>query len=75
MSLSGCSYCRISTAGLHEAHCPLAHRIEAEPKPTAPLQGWMCPRCGRCYSPFTSMCGACQPQTTVATTSNWEPGR
>lgn len=23
------------------------------------MLGWICPKCGRCYSPFTSMCSFC----------------
>lgn len=27
--------------------------------------GWICPKCGRCYSPMTSMCGSCSWNVTV----------
>jgi hypothetical protein len=26
-------------------------------------QGWICPKCGRVYSPFTQMCLYCKPNT------------
>lgn len=31
-------------------------------------KGWICPKCGRVYSPFTQMCLYCKPNNT--TTSN-----
>ena len=27
-------------------------------------QGWICPKCGRVYSPFTQMCLYCCPNNT-----------
>lgn len=27
-------------------------------------QGWICPKCGRVYSPFTQMCLYCNPNNT-----------
>ena len=27
-------------------------------------QGWICPKCGRVYSPFTQMCLYCGPNNT-----------
>ena len=40
---------------------------EIQTKPNTPkdeqkvggLIGWICPKCGRCYSPFTTMCPYC----------------
>jgi len=31
------------------------------PYSPAPQQGWICPKCGRCYSPSTFMCYGCDP--------------
>lgn len=36
-------------------------------------QGWTCPKCGRCWAPFVSMCTFCPPNIgwdwTVTTTT------
>ena len=34
-------------------------------------QGWVCPKCGRVYSPFTSMCNYCNGESrTFANSTN-----
>lgn len=33
-------------------------------------QGWECPKCGRVYSPTTSMCSNCPQKATTQTTTN-----
>ena len=40
-----------------------------EPNLSAP-QGWVCPKCGRVYSPITPMCFYCgsEDHTTISTT-------
>ena len=32
-------------------------------------QGWICPKCGRVYSPFTQMCLYCKPNNTTNTSN------
>ena len=34
------------------------------------MQGWICPKCGRVYSPFTQMCLYCGKQEINTTTTN-----
>lgn len=35
-------------------------------------QGWICPKCGRVFSPSTPMCLYCGKETSTATSSNIE---
>ena len=37
---------------------------------TGGLSGWICPKCGRCYSPFTSMCSFCGNNWGTITCTN-----
>lgn len=34
------------------------------------MTGWQCPGCGRCFSPFVSMCGYCGLQGVSSSTTN-----
>ena len=33
-------------------------------------RGWVCPGCGRCYSPFTAMCHYCPTRNYYAQTTD-----
>lgn len=55
--------CQLATA--HAAGCPLYPGLPVYPAPGLP--GWVCPRCGGVYSPFTPQCWRCTPQQWVIT--------
>ena len=57
---------------------PIEKEIGLDNKPNkhGGLQGWVCPKCGRVYSPFTSMCSYCVPNNmyntiTLGSTGNF----
>lgn len=40
------------------------------------MEGWTCPRCGRCYAPFVSECAHCNAVTVgVPSTTSSPPDR
>lgn len=38
------------------------------------MEGWACPKCGRCYSPFVRACGWCGPVAITVGTDSWDYG-
>lgn len=70
--IENCIYCRITSAGEHESHCPL-HPSKTKPQ-QFPSCGWICPVCGAGLSPFISICPCrsgpykiiCENPTTVS---------
>ena len=45
------------------------YKYEIGDFPTWGAQGWICPKCGRVYSPNTSMCPYCNGQTKTFPTT------
>jgi hypothetical protein len=35
------------------------------------MQGWICPKCGACYSPFVSACFYCGPGSVTTDATDW----
>lgn len=36
------------------------------------MTGWICPKCGQCYSPFVDRCyDCCKPTWTITSTNPW----
>lgn len=35
------------------------------------MNGWLCSKCGNCYSPFVTECSNCNTKLSTAITSNW----
>lgn len=35
------------------------------------MEGWICPKCGRCYNPAISECYRCQPNTVASPITVW----
>ena len=70
-AVTGCIDCARTTAGT----CVVHPAVVLDPERpvvvhlTPMLQGWQCPQCRACFSPYTSACQYCGPQSFTATTS------
>ena len=45
--------------------------VEEEPQTPNVNYGWICPGCGRCYSPSQKVCMFCGPSVSVETSTYW----
>ena len=58
---AGCPWCRMSTDGQHEQHCPNHPRSENTRALPWPSMGWQCPRCFKVWAPWVQQCN-CMPE-------------
>ena len=70
--VTNCSFCQLSTAGQHEAHCPMNQfyttTFVADAIPTITRIGWECPVCGCAWAPWVSGCEKCNKHDRVFNT-------
>jgi len=72
-------YCPIcggpmTTGGLiHQHWCPHAehNKVKLPESQGRPMQGWVCPKCGRVYAPWVPACSLCGPKKEARGTSYW----
>lgn len=53
-----------------KTNLPLTSEVSGSTALFGGSYGWICPKCGRVYSPFTMMCPYCKDNNEVIYTNN-----